>query len=99
LKHGAFLSVSNQPGGENQTIYPFTAAGTYIGYTKKTNANSTAYFNLPTGDYKFRYTHNGVQFWSASAISSDTAEIIIPQPTAVTVKLGNEQLGAGLTLI
>jgi hypothetical protein len=93
-----FLQLDGQNLGENLTVYPFTAAGTYVGYTKKTNADSTAYFNLPAGDYKFRYTYEGVQFWSNIIGAENNALINIPAPTAVTVKLGTQPLGENLTI-
>jgi hypothetical protein len=84
--------------GEGLTVYPYTVDGTYIGYTRKTDENGAAFFNLAEGAYKFRYSHDGVQFYSDLINSGDSGVLQVPAPTAVTVMLGYKPLGVSQTI-
>jgi hypothetical protein len=85
--------LGSEPIGAGLTVYPFKAEGGYVGYTKTTDENSRAYFNLPEGNYIFRYTYEGVEFSSDETAAFTETTITVPL-TKVQVWLGEESFTA-----
>lgn len=83
------VRFGNEPIGAGLTVYPFKAEGEYVGYTKITDENSKAYFNLPEGNYIFYYTHEGIEFSSGETAAFTETSITVPL-TKVTVTIGEE---------
>lgn len=92
------LLLDNEPLGEGHSIYPFDENGEYLGYTEDTDAASQVVFQLEVGTYSFTHTYNEVEFQSHQISAGEEATINIPAPTTVTVLLGNEPIGAGLSI-
>jgi outer membrane protein assembly factor BamB len=84
--------------GENLTIYAHDAEGTYVRYARKTDAEGVANFNLPAGEYIFRYSYNGKQFYSSPVASGGNVVLDIPAPTTVALRIGGENMGENLTI-
>jgi len=81
------LTNHGVPMGSGKTIYAFDDSGTYLNYSRLTDASSYAYFNLPDDGtlYKFRHDFNGVQFFSSVPhFSGSTVSLDIPDAYAVT---------------
>ena len=73
--NGTYQSASDPIAGIK--TYLFTAAGTYMGQTRTTDANGQVIFNLPERGYKVRADYQSKQFWSAEFTVQD-ASIDIP---------------------
>ncbi|MBI9050026.1 MAG: hypothetical protein JEZ00_11440, partial [Anaerolineaceae bacterium] len=74
---------------EGISVYAFDDE-TYSNYSKVTDENGVAVFNLPVGDYRFRADLNGTQFWSAEENSCAlpgciTDSVTVTKPVTVTV--------------
>ena len=86
---GGRLSVTVDQGGGAPLVgtscYLFSAAGTYLGLTAKTDAQGKVFFDLPSAGYKVRCDHLGYSFWTeaASVLSGATVTLSIPHREAV----------------
>ena len=74
---------------EGLSVYAFDGE-TYSNYSKVTDENGVAVFNLPVGEYRFRADLNGTQFWSAEENSCalpgcDADSVTVTKPVTVTV--------------
>jgi hypothetical protein len=82
----------------NQTVYLFDTEGTYLKYTRKTNESGFASFNVPDGQYKFRYSFNGRYWWSDIVSMGGNTSIAVPSNTMVCLKLADVAMSAGNTV-
>lgn len=73
--NGTYQSASDPIAGI--PIYLFTAAGTYMGQTRTTDANGEVTFNLPERGYKVRADYQSRYFWTPEFTAQD-AGIDIP---------------------
>ena len=74
---------------EGLNVYAFDG-DTYSNYSKVTDENGAAVFNLPVGDYRFRADLNGTQFWSSEENSCalpgcNIDSVTVTKPVTVTV--------------
>ncbi len=66
----------------DQTVYVFSAAGSYLGLRQITNGDGTVVFQLPEGEYKFRADFQGNRYWS------DVEFLTTAQQNSVTISTG-----------
>jgi YD repeat-containing protein len=72
------------------TAYLFTAAGTYLGQSLKTDANGKVTFDLPEKSYKIRADYLGQQYWSEEFVWQNKTVSIPMADAEITV------IGAGM---
>ncbi len=72
------------------TAYLFTAAGTYLGQSLKTDANGKVTFDLPEKSYKIRADYLGQQYWSEELVWQNKTVAIPMADAEITV------IGAGM---
>jgi hypothetical protein len=66
----------------DQTVYVFSAAGSYLGIRQTTNGDGTVVLRLPEGEYKFRVDFQGNRYWS------DVESVTAAQQNSVTISTG-----------
>ncbi len=66
-------------GVHNVNVYAFTAAGSYVGVSGRTDNGGQATLDLSDGDYKFRADYSGRQFWSdvVNSPGSSSASVVV----------------------
>ena len=65
-----------------QTVYVFSAAGSYLGLRQITTGDGTVVFQLPEGEYKFRVDFQGNRYWS------DVEFLTAAQQNSITISTG-----------
>ena len=83
-------------------VYAFNGE-TYTGYSKVSDENGLAIFNLPLGDYRFRADSGGTQFWSAATNTCtlpgcESAVVTVTPPVTLTVVDTDGLAQAGLNV-
>ncbi len=83
-------------------VYAFNGE-TYTGYSKVSDENGLAVFNLPLGDYRFRADLGGTQFWSSAANACtlpgcESAVVSVTPPVTLTVVDTDGLAQAGLNV-
>jgi RHS repeat-associated protein len=98
------VSVKNDLGEAmaGLNVYAFNGE-TYTGYSKVSDENGLAIFNLPLGDYRFRADSGGTQFWSAATNSCtlpgcESAVVTVTPPVTLTVVDTDGLAQAGLNV-
>jgi hypothetical protein len=66
----------------DQTVYVFSAAGSYLGIHQTTDGDGTVVFRLPEGEYKFRADFQGNRYWS------EVESVTATQQNSVTISTG-----------
>lgn len=70
----------------NRTVYAYSDSGTYLDYSRATDAAGVARFCIDDGTpVKFRADDGGVQFFSTPATTPTAAILDLPAETTVTV--------------
>ncbi len=91
------MTVTLTKGGvvqTNKTVYAYTEAGAYTGYSRTTDASGAAHFCIDDGStIKFRADDGGVQFFSALATAPSATTFDLPADTVVTVTRDGAPLG------
>lgn len=84
----------NQESGplENVSVYLFTASGTYLGQSLKTDAQGNVGFDLPQQAYKVRADFMGRQYWSGEFTWQDPVISVPMSDARVTVTGGGLEL-------
>lgn len=72
----------------SKTVYAFDSAGVYQNYTKVTDSNGVASFTLDSGDYKFRYSKGGKDWFSNVVSQGGAAVLTVPAPTYISLNVG-----------
>jgi len=72
----------------SKTVYAFDSAGVYQNYTKVTDSNGVASFTLDSGDYKFRYSKGGKDWFSNVVSQGGSAVLTVPAPTYISLNVG-----------
>ncbi|MHA1504639.1 MAG: archaellin/type IV pilin N-terminal domain-containing protein, partial [Candidatus Heimdallarchaeota archaeon] len=67
----------DEVGQANVRVYLFSATGSYLGMSMRTNATGYAAFSLTAGGYKFRVDYGGGQSWSDAFGAADGQIITI----------------------
>ena len=67
----------DEVGQANLRVYLFSAAGSYLGISLRTNATGYAAFSLTAGGYKFRVDYGGARSWSETFGAADGQIITI----------------------
>jgi hypothetical protein len=70
------------------TAYLFTAAGTYLGQSLKTDTNGKVLFDLPEKPYKIRADYLGRQYWSEEFVWQNKTVSIPMADAEITVTGG-----------
>ncbi|MHA1124351.1 MAG: archaellin/type IV pilin N-terminal domain-containing protein [Candidatus Heimdallarchaeota archaeon] len=67
----------DEAGQANVRVYLFSATGSYLGVSMRTNATGFAAFSLTAGGYKFRIDYGGARSWSETFGAADGQIITI----------------------
>ncbi|MCJ8330399.1 MAG: LamG domain-containing protein, partial [Lentisphaeria bacterium] len=66
-------------------VYAYNEDGTYAGFSRKTDTNGKANFNIASGNYKFRVSQNGTDYYSAVITLPSDTTLTIPSGESVPV--------------